>query len=308
MDFTPQQILSLLAAGLRQATPIALATVGITISEAAGVIHLSAEGIMLSAALAGVIGSYFTGSWLIGLFSAVITGLLFGLVMAVADIDLKANQIIVGFGINFLGAGLTPVLLERIWGSRGRSGVVAGLPDLQAEWLARIPVVGDLLGGQGILFFVAVFAILATWLVFYHTPFGLRLRMVGEHPAAAATAGVNVKLVRYVSVLVSCILCGLAGAELSLGQIKLFGRNMVAGRGFIAIAANVVGGWRPLGGALASLLFGTADALQLRLQGGAVPNHFIQMLPYLLTVLIVSGIGGLRPPRALGTAFDPEEK
>lgn len=308
MDFTPQQILSLLAAGLRQATPIALATIGITISEAAGVIHLSAEGIMLIAALAGVIGSYFTGSWLIGLAAAIVSGLLFGLIMAVADINLRANQIIVGFGINFFGVGITPILLERIWGSRGRSGTVTGLPSLHAEWLANIPILGDLLNGQGILFFITLLLLLITWLVFYHTPFGLRIRMVGEHPAAAATAGVNVKLVRYISVLAAGVMCGLAGAELSLGQIKLFGRDMVAGRGYIAIAANVVGGWRPLGGALASLLFGTAEALQLRLQGGVVPNHFIQMLPYLLTVLVISGIGGLRPPKALGEVFDPEEK
>lgn len=308
MSFSSEQILSLIAAGLRQATPIALAAVGITLSEAAGVIHLSAEGIMLTAALVGVIGSHFTGSAVIGLLAAIVAGLILGLIMAVADINLKANQIIVGFGINFLGIGLTPILLERIWDSRGRSGEVVGLPHIHAEWLADIPVLGPILDGQGVLFFLGVAIVLAVWLLFHHTPFGLRLRMVGEHPAAAATSGVNVRLMQYVSVMVGCALCGIAGAELSLGQISLFGRNMVAGRGFVAIAANVVGGWRPLGSVLASLLFGLADALQLRLQGGAIPNHFIQMIPYLLTVLVVSGIGGLRPPLGLGVAFDPEDK
>jgi simple sugar transport system permease protein len=308
MSFSTDQVLSLIAAGLRQTTPIALAAVGITLSEAAGVIHLSAEGIMLTSALTGVIASHFTGSAAVGLLAAVVTGLILGAIMAVADINLKANQIIVGFGINFLGIGLTPILLERIWGSRGRSGQVNGLPHLRAEWLADVPVIGPILNGQSVLFFASVAIVFVVWLVFHHTPFGLRLRMAGEHPSAAATSGVNVRLMRYVSVLVGCALCGMAGAELSLGQISLFGRNMVAGRGFVAIAANVVGGWRPLGGVLASLLFGLADALQLRLQGGAVPNHFIQMIPYLLTVLVVSGLGGLRPPLGLGVAFDPEEK
>ena len=263
---------------------------------------------MLISALNGVIVSHFTGSAMLGLLAAIITGIVFGLIMAVAGINLKANQIIVGFGINVLASGITPVLLERIWGSRGRSGEVAGLPDLHWDWLADAPIIGPILDGQSILFFVMIGTVVLMWVVFRHTPFGLRLRMVGEHPAAAATAGVKVNLVRYVSVVISCVLCGIAGAELSLGQISLFGRNMTAGRGFVAVAANVVGGWRPVGSFAASLLFGAADALQLRLQGGAVPNHFIQMIPYLLTVLVVSGIGGLRPPLGLGTPFDPEEK
>jgi simple sugar transport system permease protein len=308
MDLSLDQILRLIAAALRQATPLALATIGITISEAAGVIHLSAEGTMLMSALAGVIVSYLTGSALLGLAGALLAGVIFGLIMAVADVTLKANQIIVGFGINFLAAGLSPVLLERLWGSRGRSDIVAGLPRLDAPLVDQVPLLGPILGGQSLLFFVTLAIVPIAWFLFHHSPIGLRLRMVGEHPAAAATAGINVKLTRYTAVLVACALCALAGAELSLGQISLFGRSMIAGRGFIAVAANVVGGWRPLGGVLASLLFGTADALQLRLQGGAMPNHFIQMLPYVLTILVVSGLGGLHPPRALGVPFDPEEK
>jgi len=308
MQFTPEQILSLIAAGLRQTTPIALAAIGITLCEAAGVIHLSAEGIMLSSALTAVIATHYTGSPWLGLLAAILTGLLFGALMGVTGINLKANQIIVGFGINFVGIGITPVLLERVWGSRGRSGAVEGLPHLEWDWLAKAPVVGPILDGQSVLFFAMLALLALAWVVFHHTPFGLRLRMVGEHPGAAATAGIRVNRIRYVAVLVSCALCAIAGAELSLGQILLFGRNMTAGRGFVAVAANVVGGWRPLGSFLASLLFGTAEALQLRLQGGAIPNHFIQMIPYLLTVLVVSGIGGRRPPRAIGIPFDPEEK
>jgi simple sugar transport system permease protein len=144
------------------------------------------------------------------------------------------------------------------------------------------------------------------WVVFHHTPLGLRLRMAGEHSEAAATAGINVNRLRALCVIAGCALCGLAGADLALGQLSLFGREMTAGRGFLAVGANVVGGWQPLGSVLASLLFGAADALQLRLQGGAIPNHFIQMIPYVVTLLLVSGLGGRRPPRRLGSPYDPE--
>src|SRR3990172_2358613 len=252
MQITPEQIFSLIAAGLRATTPIALAAIGITLSEAAGIIHLSAEGVMLSSALTAVVATHYTGSPWLGLLTAILTGLLFGALMGVTAINLRANQIIVGFGVNFIGTGITPVLLERVWGSRGRSGAVAGLPHLEWEWLTKVPVVGPILDG--------------------------------------------------------CALCAIAGAELSLGQILLFGRNMTAGRGFVAVAANVVGGWRPMGSFLASLLFGLADAFQLRLQGGIIPNHFIQMIPYLLTVLVVSGIGGRRPPPAPGPHLSPPQK
>jgi simple sugar transport system permease protein len=132
--------------------------------------------------------------------------------------------------------------------------------------------------------------------------------MAGEHSEAAATAGVNVNRVRFVAVVAGCALCGLAGADLSLGQLSFFGREMTAGRGFLAVGANVVGGWTPMGSVLASFLFGLADALQLRLQGGAIPNHFVQMIPYVVTVLVVSGIGGRRPPLRLGLPYDPEGK
>jgi ABC-type uncharacterized transport system permease subunit len=302
------QLLGLIASGLRLATPIALATMGITLSEASGVIHLSAEGIMLAAALNGVIGSHFTGSAWLGLFSALLTGLLLGLIQGVATVRFKANQIIVGFGINFLGAGLTPILLSRIWGNRGRSGEVARLPTLQADWLSNLPVIGKILQNQGVVFFFMLLTVLVLWVIFNRTPLGLRLRMAGEHPAAAATAGIDVNRVRFWAVVISCGLCSVAGADLSLGQLSLFGRNMTAGRGFVAVAANVVGGWQPVGGLLASLLFGMADALQLRLQGGAIPNHFIQMIPYLLTVLVVSRVGGKKPPASIGVPYDPEGK
>jgi simple sugar transport system permease protein len=308
MNLSFDQILGLIASGFRLTTPIALATLGITLSEASGVIHLSAEGIMLASALNGVIASHYSGSAWVGLLAALGTGLFLGILQAAATVRLKANQIIVGFGINFLGAGLTPILLTRIWGNRGRSGEVTRLPNLQSEVLGDVPLVGPVLQNQGVLFFIMLLCAFGIWLVFKHTPLGLRLRMVGEHPAAAATAGVNVNRIRFVAVVLSCGLCGIAGADLSLGQLSLFGRNMTAGRGFVAVAANVVGGWHPLGGLLASLLFGMADALQLRLQGGVIPNHFIQMIPYLLTILVVARVGGKKPPNKIGVSYDPEEK
>jgi simple sugar transport system permease protein len=263
---------------------------------------------MLMAALAGVAGSHFTGSAWAGLAAAVVTGLAVGGLQALANVRFKANQVIVGFGINLLGLGLTPVVLVRLWGSRGRSDSVAGLPPVHIPGLAEVPWLGRVLDGQTVTFFLMLGLLLVIWVGLQHTPLGLRLRMAGEHSQAAATAGVNVSLVRAMSVLAGCALCGLAGADLSLGQLSLFGREMTAGRGFLAVGANVVGGWQPLGSVLASLLFGAADALQLRLQGGAVPNHFVQMIPYLVTILVVSGLGGRRPPRQLGVPYDPEGK
>jgi general nucleoside transport system permease protein len=307
MDPLINQLVSLLASGFRLMTPIALATMGITISESAGVIHLSAEGIMLGSALSGVIASYYTGSPWFGLFVAFVTGLAFGVIQGVANIKFKANQVIVGFGINFLGMGLTPILLQHIWGNRGRSSEVARLPTFHWNLLDRVPFIGQLINGQGVTFFTALIVLLILIIVFNHTAFGLRLRMVGEHPAAAATAGVRVNMMRYIAVIIGCGLCGLAGADLSLNQLALFTQSMTAGRGFVAVAANVVGGWSPLGGFLASMLFGMADALQLRLQGGVIPSQFAQMIPYLLTVLVVSGVGGRIPPRKLGVPYDPEQ-
>ncbi|MCL4488626.1 MAG: ABC transporter permease [Chloroflexi bacterium] len=308
MPFTVDQILSLLASALRQTTPIGVAAIAITLSEASGVIHLSAEGIMLSAALSGVIGSYATGSPWIGLAVSLLTGLLIGVAQSFANINLKANQVVVGFGINFLGTGMTPILLQRVFGNRGRSAEVQGLPVVHLSAMRDIPFLGPVLDGQGILFFVMIALVVVVWLILQHTPLGLQIRMAGEHPVAAATAGVRLNLIRHVCVITSCGLCGIAGAELSLGQLSLFGRDMVSGRGFVAVAANVVGGWQPVGSFLASLLFGLAQAFQLRLQGGAIPNQFVQMIPYLLTVLVICGVGGLRPPRKLGVPYDPEEK
>lgn len=306
MEQLINQILSVIASGFRLMTPIALATLGITLSETSGVINLAAEGVMLASALSGVITSYYTGSAWLGLLSAILVGLLFGVIMGVADIKYKANQVIVGFGINLLGAGVTPILMERIWGNRGRTDEVTGLPNFHWDFLDRIPWLGEVINGQGVLFLVAVLIVITFWVLYNRTSVGLRLRMVGEHPAAAATAGIQVNWIRYAAVIIGCGLCGMAGADLSLGQLSLFGRDMTAGRGFVAVAANVVGGWTPVGGFLASMLFGMADALQLRLQGGAIPNQFIQMIPYLITIIVVSGVGGINPPRKLGVPYDPE--
>jgi general nucleoside transport system permease protein len=307
MDPLFNQVLNMIASGFRLMTPIALATMGITLSEAAGVIHLSAEGIMLASALGGVIGSFYTGSAWVGLLVAVTVGLAFGVFQGVANIKFKANQVIVGFGINFLGMGLTPILVQRIWGNRGRSSEVARLSTLHWDFLDRFPIIGQVINGQGVTFFAALLVLIILIIIFNHTAFGLRLRMVGEHPAAAATAGIRVNMMRYIAVIIGCGLCGLAGADLSLNQLALFTQNMTAGRGFVAVAANVVGGWSPMGGFLASMLFGMADALQLRLQGGVIPSQFAQMIPYLATVLVVSGVGGRIPPRKLGAPYDPEQ-
>jgi len=289
-------------------TPIALAALGISLTETAGVIHLAAEGIMLMSALISVMITFYTGSPWLGLVAGIGSGVVLGSIMGVLSAYSRANQVVVGFGINFLALGLTPLLLERIWGNRGRSDSVEHLPLIGATSLKSIPLVGEVLDDQSIMVFVMVGLMILLWVVLRNTVPGFHVRMAGEHPAAAATAGIRVQRLRFTCALLGSAICGIAGVALSLGQLGMFGRNMTAGRGFIAVAANVVGGWQPIGAVAASALFGAGEAIQLRFQGGVLPNHFVQMLPFVLTIVVVSRLGGTRPPASLGIAYDPERR
>jgi general nucleoside transport system permease protein len=299
---------ALLASILRQATPIALATLGITLAEKSGVIHLAAEGVMLASAFASVAATFYSGSPWIGLLAGMATGCVAGVVMAVLAVYTASNQVVVGFGINLLAIGITPVLLERVWGNSGRSDEVAHLPTVHVPGLDAIPVLGPALAAQAVTFYLLVMLIIASWMLINRSVGGLRIRMVGEHALAAAAAGVRVRALRFVTVVAGCGVCGLGGAAISLAELGLFGRNMTGGRGFLAVAANVLGGWTILGGVAASLLFGTTEALQLRLQGGVVPNHIVQMLPYVITLVVVVLFRSRRPPASLGIYFDPEQR
>lgn len=306
---TLQGILSMetLLTTLRLAIPIALAAVGVSICERAGVINLGIEGMMLLGAVSGVIGSYYSGNPWIGVLLAVAIGSLTGLLHALLCLRFRANQTVSGVGINLLASGLTVVMIKAIWGNDGMSGQVAQVGTVDILLLRDIPVAGRLFSGQSPFLFLTLLIVAAAWYVFYRTSYGLRLRAIGDYPLAVQTVGVNVARYRYIAVILSGLLAGLGGAYLSIVQNNLFVKEMVAGRGFLAIAANIFGGWNPLGSFLASLLFALAQALRLNLSNLNIPDQFIQMLPYAITLLVLMIIGGKRKakgPEALGTLID----
>lgn len=287
MDLNLDLLISLLSSSLRIAIPIAFAALGAIFCERVGIINIGLEGMMLVGAFAGVWGSGATGSPYFGLLCAMLAGGLFGLIHAVLTIQFKTDHIISGLGINLLALGLTTVLLELVWGNRGRSDPVNGLGNVSIPGLKDIPVIGPIFGNTSILFYVLIIGIVTAWLILYKTVFGLRVRVIGDNPQVADSLGVNVYKLQYIGVITCGILAGIGGAYLSIGDINMFSRDMVAGRGYIALAALIFGGWNPFGVYGASLLFGFAQALQIRLQGFQVPVQFVEMLPYVVTIVVL---------------------
>ncbi|MFO7782820.1 MAG: ABC transporter permease [Spirochaetia bacterium] len=293
---------------LRLATPIALAAMGGTFSERAGIINIGLEGMLLASAFAGVLGSFLTGSALVGVLLAVVAGALTAAVFSFFTVELKANHVVAGVGVNILALGLTTWLMQVIWGSRGTSPDVTGVPTIRIAGLERVPVLGELFGETSPFLYVMLLLVGGSWVLLFKTPFGLRIRMTGEHPEAADTLGINVRFVKHFSVILGGALTGVGGAYLSLGHLSWFSMNMSAGRGYMALAANIFGQWNPIGGLGASFLFSFADAVQIRLQGVdmALPHNLIQMLPYLLTIVVLAGaVVKSRPPAALGNDYTP---
>jgi simple sugar transport system permease protein len=292
------------AAALRISIPYTLASIGATFSERGGVINIGIEGIMLNGALAYVLGAHATASPWAGLAAAVAAGLLTAALHALVTVRFRADQITSGLGVNLLAMGLTKFVLTAVFHSSSNSSRVVGLPELPLAGLERLPGLGPVLATPLVLL-TAGLVVLAHWGLF-RTVFGLRLRTLGERPEAAATLGLSVAAGRTLGVLLSGAFAGLAGAWLASEQHS-FTDGMTNGRGYIAIAAMIVGKWSPAGAAAACLLFGAAEALQIRLQGSAFPNELLQMLPYLVTMLALAGfIGRAVPPRAVGVPYDPE--
>jgi len=307
----------LFASAVRIATPLALAAIGGTICERSGVVNIALEGMMLFGAFMGVVGCAFTGSPWIGLIVAVLSGAILSALHAFASINLRTDQVVSGTAINILAGGLTGFFMEVIFGRPGSTDPVArlepvfnlggptgGFFGLAWRWIETV-----FLSYTPIVYMAIFIAVFAQWAMF-NTRWGLRLRALGEHPRAADTVGISVTRGRWAAVLMSGALGGLAGANLSLEQVGSFTEGMTNGRGFIALAANIFGRWTPIGSYLASLLFGFADALQIKLQLFrdviTIPSQFFLMLPYVLTVVVLAGVVG----RAVGPAAvgDPYEK
>ncbi len=295
MEFLSQIIsFPLIIASFRLATPLLLGALGGIFSERSGVINIALEGMMLFGAFAAVYGSALTGSPWVGVLYAMIAGMMLAALHGLVSIKFKADQIISATGINIFASGITLFFLQVIFDVSGTSPRVTRLP----AW--RIL---DLFQFNPITYF-AVLLVPIVWLFFYRTPWGLRIRAIGEHPQAADTLGVNVDRWRFICVLISGALAGMAGAHLSLGITGAFVREMAAGRGFIALAAMIFGQWNPFGARGAALLFGFAEAIALRVDVPLVPSEMIGTIPYVVTIIVLAGfIGRATPPRALGKPY-----
>ena len=292
-------------ATIRSATPLMFAGLGGLFSERSGVINIALEGLMLAGAFTAAVVTYQTGNPFVGLLAGVLAGSVLALVYAFACIYFQADQVVAGMAINFLMAGLPALISGAIYDSSGSTP--------QIDKVDQLPNYFNNISFASILAFVLI---PICWYVLYQTPFGLRLRATGENPEAADAAGVNVLRLRYVAVAISGILAAAGGAYLSIGQSSLFTRNMTAGRGFIALAALILAKWRPVPVMLACLFFGFTEALTIVLpglpffklpSGEDVPIQFLQIIPYVLTIIVLAGfIGSSRAPKALGIPYRKE--
>lgn len=275
---------------IRVATPILWAALGASICEKSGVVNLGLEGIMLIAALFGVIGSAFGGGLFWGIAAGVLSAIVVSVLFAYFHLVLKANSVLCGTAINTIAAGLTVFVLQLLTGEKGSSSSLNSFqfPTLNIPVIENIPVLGRILSGHNILTYMGLLMVLFIHLFFYRTPIGLRIRAVGETPKAAESVGINVVRIRLLAILLCGIMAGFGGMYLSMGYLPMFTRDMVAGRGFIALAANAMGQSTPVGVLVSSLLFSFFDGLSNILQMLRIPAEFIQMLPYAATILFLT--------------------
>jgi ABC-type uncharacterized transport system permease subunit len=318
-----ETLIQLLDLTVRSAVPLLLACLAGLYSERSGIVDIGLEGKMLGGAFAAAAAAAMTGSAWLGLAAGILAAIALSLIHGFASVTNKGNQIVSGVAINFIAAGLSALLGQAWFKQGGRT------PQLQAEQrfnplelpladtLYNIPVLGpvyrDLVSGHNLIAYFAFAMVPFTWWVLFRTRFGLRLRAVGENPAAVDTAGISVSWARYRAVICCGALCGVAGAYLSIGVSAGFVKDMSAGRGFIALAALIFAKWRPVAAMWACLLFGFLGAIEIRFQGvalpivGVVPVQLMQALPYILTVILLAGfIGKAIPPKAAGTPYSKE--
>jgi simple sugar transport system permease protein len=300
---TPTFLLILLFSTIRSATPLIFAALGGMFSERAGIINIALEGLMLAGAFTAAVVTYEAQNPYIGFIAGMAVGAIVALIFAFAVIKFEADQVVTGFAISMLMLGLPAVISARLYDSAGSTQQIAKeflLPD----YYNRLSIAS-----------ILAFAIVPVcWYVLYKTPFGLRIRAVGENPEAADAAGVSVIRLRYIAVVLSGILAAAGGAYLSIGQSSLFTRGMTAGRGYIALAALILAKWRPVPVLFACLFFGFTEALSIQMQGVIkmpsgedIPVQFIQMIPYVLTIIVLAGFIGLsRAPKALGIPYRKE--
>jgi general nucleoside transport system permease protein len=298
----------MVSSSLVRATPIALAALCGVISERSAVINIGIEGIMLMAAQAAVMAATVSHNLYVGLIAAILTGGLVAALHAFLVIRFKVDQIVSGVAINIFGAGFTSFVSSRFLQKSGDLFNNSGtFPVIAIPGLSKIPVLGPMLFENNIIIYLMIIVVTVMHIMLFHTPWGLRTRAVGEHPKAADTLGVNVYLVRYINVIIGGMIAGLGGAYFTIGSVGRFDEIMTAGKGFIGLAAMIFGKWNPIGAFTSSLIFGFADSLQVKLQilRVPIPSEFLLMAPYIVTMIILTGVVGRAiPPAADGQPYE----
>jgi general nucleoside transport system permease protein len=305
--FSTAVLIGILTSGIRLATPYLFAAIGETFGQLSGVLNLGVEGIMLMGAYAGFYTTFHTQNPWLGLLAAILVGGLMGLAMAFISVTLKAEQGISGIGVYLFGLGMSDLLFQT---TLGTVETVNGFQPVHIPLLSDIPVVGGIFFRQNLLVYFAFALVPIAWFILNKTTWGLMIKAVGQNPAAADALGVNVSLVRYITVTVGGILSGIAGASLSIALLNVFQQNLTSGMGFIAVALVYFGGWSPVGVLLGSMLFSSVNALQLWVQtlGINIPSDFATMMPYVLTILVlVFAVRKVNQPTALTKIFERGE-
>jgi general nucleoside transport system permease protein len=300
-------ILTLISNTLILGTPLIFAGLGGVFSEKSGVVNIGLEGIMTMGAFFAVFGTKVSNNPFIGVLCAILAGIAVSAIHAFLSIHMKADQVVSGTAINLFAAALTSFLILKLFNTGGQTDSVAKLPYNPPKFLTDIPILGKIIGEINLLVILVIILVFVAHYILFKTPLGLRIRAVGEHPKAADTLGISVYKMRYLCVLISGALAGIGGAALSIGNTPLFRENMVAGKGFIALAAMIFGNWKPIGTMWACLLFAFADAFQMQAQqfGWNLPVEFYSSLPYILTMLALAGfVGKTTGPLADGIPYD----
>lgn len=275
---------------LRISSPILFAALASVIAEKAGVVNIGLEGMMMISALFGTLISYWTQSWLVGVLGAIVIGVMLGAMMGFFSLRMRTNIILVGIAINMLGAGGTVFLLYMFTGMRGNTSSLSSpnilIPTIDIPLIKDIPIVGQILSGHALLTYIAYFLVFVVWFMLYKTSLGLNIRAVGENGNAARSVGISVTRIRYVALMLSGALAGLGGAYMSMYYSQSWNNGIVAGRGFIALAAQAMGRGEPVGTMFSSLLFGLAQALETRVSGlQNVSSYLVASIPYVVTIL-----------------------
>ena len=273
---------------IRIATPILFATLAAVIGEKGGVSNIGLEGIMMMSALFGSLGAYWTGSWLLGLLIAMCFGLIEALLMGFFAFNLRTDIILTGTAVNMIGSGGTLFLVKIITGGASTTNLITKslqVPSLQIPLIKSIPVLGKIISGHSVLTYLGFILVFLTWVLLYKTPLGLNIRSVGENPNAASSVGVSVMQIRYITIGLGGILAGMGGAFMSMYYAMGWSQDMVAGRGFIALAAQSMGNGEPLGSMIAALVFGFAQALGIKVSATGVDSNLVAPIPYIVTIL-----------------------